>query len=270
MRLIDAARGVRLRPLLSTLLVALTAAHVAGAQPAKKKKPKKPKTEQTDDLPGHDTPSHDESPPLDTNLKEEDAPAPSTNPWVASGEAKKRGGEEPKDDSKKDRVASAWSDNASERKKKDESDWISRPLAVAAAAGYASANLRIGFGVRVGYSISDHFYVGGAFTYHLGTRFGDTTLSFYYPAAELGYDYHVQGFTIRPYAGAGVYFLHVTGASADDLGIKDGNALAIYPGIQFDYQYGPGFFGVDLRFLFSTQDGQDTSIGFFAVGGTRF
>lgn len=257
---------MRLRPLLFTLL-ALAIATDASAQQVKKKKPKKPRTEQSDDAPSRDEPP----PPIDTNLKEEDAPAPSSNPWVASGEAKKRGApDDSKDGEKKDRVSSAWSDRGPERKKNETSDWISRPLAVTAEGGYASANLRIGFGVRVGYSIYDKLYVGGAFTYHLGTRFGDTTLSFYYPAAEVGYDYHVQGFTIRPYAGVGAVFLRVTGPSADDIPIKDGNALAIYPGTQFDYQYGPAFFGVDLRFLLVFQDGQDTSIGFFAVGGARF
>jgi hypothetical protein len=254
---------MRLRALPFALLaLAFAVAGSADAQP-KKKKPKKPKSEQTREKDTDDEPapsSNADPPKIDTNLREEDTPPASSNPWFASGESKKKG-----DDSGS---SSGW-DHALDRKKKSEDEWKSRPIALAAVAGYASANLRIGMSIRAGYSISDRFYVGGAFMYHLGTAFGETTIGGYYPAAELGYDYHVQGFTIRPYAGVGVFFTRVTGATAD-IEVNDDTALAFYPGVQFDYQFGAGFVGVDARLLFIFASDRDASLGFFAVGGVRF
>jgi hypothetical protein len=249
---------MRLRPLPFALLAfALAVAGSASAQP-KKKKPKKPKTEETREK--DDASSNADPPKIDTTLREEDAPAASTNPWVAAGESRKKGDEHGS--------SSAW-DEGADRKKKPEDEWHSRPVALTAMAGYAGANLRIGMGIRVGYSISDRFYIGGAFMYHLGTAFGDTTVAGYYPAAEAGYDYHVQGFTIRPYAGIGVFVTRVSGAAAD-LQVANDSALAFYPGVQFDYQVGPGFVGVDTRLLFIFATDRDASFGFFAVGGVRF
>jgi hypothetical protein len=252
---------MRLRPLPFALLAfALAVAGSANAQP-KKKKPKKPKTHETRDSDTEDSSSSSDPPKIDTTLREEDSPAPSTNPWVAAGESKKKGDESASS-------SSGW-DHASDRKKKSEDEWQSRPVALTALLGYASADLRIGMGVRVGYSISDRFYVGASFMYHLGTAFGDTTVRGFYPAAEAGYDYHVQGFTIRPYAGVGVFFTRLSGAT-EDIQVTDDTALAFYPGVQLDYQIGPGFVGADTRLLFIFSNDRSASLGFFAVGGMRF
>lgn len=217
----------------------------------KKKKPKKPKTEQREPEPEPSTihSSGSDPAPIDTTLKEVDTPPPRRPPSSSEGEHREN-----------DR------DHAPESRKKDDDPWLSRPLAVTAQVGYASANLRIGLGARVGYSINDKIYVGGAFMYHLGTTFDDTTYSGFYPSAEGGYDVHIQGFTIRPYGGLGVFVSSLRGGSVSE----SSTALAIYPGVQFDYQFGRGFVGADLRALFVLESGRDTSIGFFLVGGARF
>lgn len=243
-----------------TLATAITAG--AGAQPKKKKRPKKPRTEQrADPRPPKDDPPEDDGPRSDpprieTKLREEEPAAPAANPWAASGEVRKKG--EPV----------AGDDKGPSRRRPEEARWTSRPIALTAQGGYAAENLRIGFGLRVGYSIFDQFYVGASFVYHLGTRFGDTTFGGYYPAGEIGYDYHVQGVTIRPYTGVGMFVTTVSGSS--NVVLKGGNALAVYPGAQIDYQLGPGFIGIDGRVLFILQTGTSASIGLFAVGGVRF
>jgi hypothetical protein len=262
------------------LALALVAPSASAQSKKKPKKPKKPKTEQRaepkedaeepsktkdDDPPRSSDPEDHPPPPIDTNLREEDPTSPTTNPWAAAGIAKKKGVEAPKPGE-----SSSSSDSGLEARKKPSSDWVSRPLAVTAAVGYASENLRIGFGARVGYSFLDTYYVGAAFTYHLGTSFGQIAIGGYYPAAELGYDYHIQGVTIRPYSGIGMFFPSVRGAP-ESVDVQSGSAFAVYPGVHIDYQVaGPGFVGIDGRVLLVFQDGSDPSIGVFAVGGARF
>lgn len=215
-----------------TLATATSSAH-AQKKPKRPKKP--PKTEQPKPPP-EIAPDHP-PPPIDTELKEtEPAPAPKARD--------------------------------SERKS---STWTSHPLLVGATVGYASQNLRIGLGLRAGYSFLDTYYVGLAFTYQLGVDIGDSTFSGFYPGLEFGYDYHVEGITIRPYAGVGMFFARASIAGESVTG--DG-LLSIYPGVTVDYQIAntPGFIGVDLRLLliFGAEPSADPSFGAFAFGGVRF
>lgn len=259
-------------------LLFLFASHATAQAPAKKKKPKKPpKTEQPKkepeeeekkDEPANDSISQDHPPPkLDTDLKEEGGTNPTTNPWVKSGIAQKNGVSAPKpgEDSNNDTTEGAkGSDSAAERRRRNHG-WESRPLALGAFGGYASENLRIGFGARVGYSILDQFYIGAAFTYHLGVSLLNHTYSGFYPGFELGYDAHIEGASIRPYGAIGYYFPHISDATQQ----PDG-ALCGYWGIQLDYQIGPGFVGIDPRILKVFAEGAEISIGVFGTGGVRF
>lgn len=260
-------------------LLFLVASHAAAQAPAKKKKPKKPpKTEQPKKEPEEEEkkeepasneqiPQDHPPPKLDTDLKEEGGTNPTTNPWVKSGIAQKSGVSAPKpgEESNNDTTEGpAGKDSAAERKRRNHG-WESRPLAIGAFGGYASENLRIGFGARVGYSILDQFYLGAAFTYHLGVSVLNTTISGFYPGFELGYDAHIEGASIRPYGAIGYYFPHFSDSAKQ----PDG-AICGYWGLQLDYQIGPGFVGIDPRILKVFLEGVDISIGVFGTGGVRF
>ncbi|MBX3229047.1 MAG: hypothetical protein KIT84_01815 [Labilithrix sp.] len=271
---------MRLAAVVLALLTALPA--TAHAQKKKPKRPKKPRTEQPrprekpprapraphaphaprekpDD---EGIPSHADAPDraparIDTDLEERDAPR-ETNPWVASGTARPR-----------DAEAGAADKGADAPKRA--SDWVSRPVLVGAYGGYASENYRIGFGARAGYAIQDTFYVGAAFTYQLGVIVAGIKYAGFYPAAEGGYDWHFQSFTLRPYVGLGLFFARTSGVGETETG---GGWFSIYPALSLDYQIANtgAFLGVDSRVLFiaGAPDSRDPSLCLFAVGGLRF
>ena len=141
------------------------------------------------------------------------------------------------------------------------------PISAEAFGGYASANLRVGFGVRGGYTLDNGLYLGGAFTYHLGTRFGSTTDTFFYPAFELGYDYRaLPEVTLRAYAGIGLGIQHASDSSNILAQSTTDASFTFYPGVQFDYQLprSPVYFGVDMRVLVAAgENAPSASFGFF-------
>lgn len=284
------------RALVALLLVGFSGVSVANAQtapapsgttqpapPPKKKKKRKPKkkrpvttpTDPVDDDVEDDSPAPDYrgSPPkLDTDLKETDTATPSgPNPWASSGLVKKRGDETASASSSSAPSSARGSDDAARR---DARFPPRGAISAEGLGGYASANLRIGFGLRVGYTLANNLYLGGAFTYHLGTRFGSTTVTFWYPAAEIGYDYRaLPEVTLRPYAGVAVGVQHSADSSNVLVPATTNAYLTFYPGLQADYQlpHSPVYIGADIRLVLAAGSGSpDASFGFFVLAGARF
>ncbi|MBX3197189.1 MAG: hypothetical protein KF850_40415 [Labilithrix sp.] len=196
------------------------------------------------------TPDTDDGGPRIPVLAETDSAKPKGNPWVDAGLARRR-------DS-----SSASPGDAAHRPE-------ARPVSASFLGGYASEGLKLGFGLRAGYSFFERLYVGGAFMFHLGTSVGDASVRFSYPSAELGYDAHVGPVTIRPYAGLGLTVVH---ASLGDVSATE-QYVTVYPGLHVDLDLPDtaGFVGLDGRMLVFAEDtGAPKSIGVFLTGGARF
>jgi hypothetical protein len=152
-----------------------------------------------------------------------------------------------------------------------------KPISAAILIGYASENLKFGFGLRAGYTLPIKLYVGGTFIYHLGTStptpFGDASFSLFYPGAEVGYEIHAGPVWIRPYLGLGVAIARASFPAVAVLGATAGGStsdanIAVFPGATLTYNLTSQFFvGGDLRFLIVSNN---NSLGVFANGGMRF
>jgi hypothetical protein len=153
-----------------------------------------------------------------------------------------------------------------------------RPISVAPLLGYGTDGLNVGLGIRAGYTLPNHIYLGGTFVYHLGESVAasvvgyGTSVHVFYPAGEAGYDIHIKHVTLRPYGGVGVLFASV---STHYPGLQDtsatSSALGLYPGFTAAWEIPntQAFIGGDARLLFSLNGG-DPSFGVFATGGMRF
>ena len=147
-------------------------------------------------------------------------------------------------------------------------------------AVFCDENLKLGVGIRAGYTLPQNVYVGGTFVYHFGTS-SETTVAgrtvgasmhLFYPAAEAGYDIRFGRALVRPYAGVGMLFASATikGLNGQDASASN-TSLGIFPGVtaSYDVPRSNVFVGADLRLLFSTEGG-DPSLGAFVTGGMRF
>ncbi|HEY8075401.1 MAG TPA: hypothetical protein VIF62_14855 [Labilithrix sp.] len=147
-----------------------------------------------------------------------------------------------------------------------------KPISATGLVGYASEGLKFGVGARAGYTLPQHIYVGGTFVYHFGEGNEVASVSAFYPAGEVGYDFRIGRATIRPYGGGGVLFVH---ASVDFMGQSQSATKsygAVYPGLAafYDIPDIDGFYvGGDARVLFNL-DGGNPSVGVFANAGVRF
>lgn len=134
----------------------------------------------------------------------------------------------------------------------------------------------LGIGVRGGYTLDFGLYLGGMFTYFIGTEDegmsavtagGTVTASAHYLEilAEVGYDVWIAKFVLRPYLGMGV-----------GVGVQDGtvypspvNSFAFAPGVSLFYTFGAAFLGVDIRFNLMNGNGVDGTV-LSLLGGMRF
>ena len=132
---------------------------------------------------------------------------------------------------------------------------------------------------RASYTFSNHVTVAGTFVYHLGTSedvpsvrgaTASQSVHAFYPAAEVGYDVHVDAVTIRPYAGVGALFVTATSKFGDTESSDTTSHFALYPGVTGTYAIPDTamFAGADLRVLIVTNGG-DPSFGFFGTFGVR-
>ena len=141
-------------------------------------------------------------------------------------------------------------------------------LSAAALLGFATDDLNLGLGARVGYTLpAMPFYVGGTFVYHLGTSestpVGDVSAHLYYFGAEGGYSISAGPVIIRPYLGLGAATATASlpGGSASD------TKFAAWPGGALLFPLGSAFVGGDVRFLLVSNS---NAFGAFATGGLHF
>ncbi len=150
-----------------------------------------------------------------------------------------------------------------------------KPISIAPLLGYATNHANFGIGVRGGYTLPMHLYVGGTVVYHFGTSndvpsFGGKTVTasahILYPGVEVGYDIHAGPVIVRPYGGVGLGVALVSLGDESD----SKSSLALWPGCQvtYDIPRSPVFVGGDARLLVMTSGG-DPSFGMFATAGMR-
>jgi hypothetical protein len=155
-----------------------------------------------------------------------------------------------------------------------------RPISVAPVLGYATENLRLGVGIRAGYTLENRVYVGGAFVYHFGRSeeaegLGgklETSIHFFYPGIEAGYDARLGPVVVRPYGGVGAIFASVSSKAGGQEKSDTSSSFAFWPGCTVTYAIPKtsGFYaGGDMKVVIATEGG-DPSFGMFATGGMRF
>jgi len=144
------------------------------------------------------------------------------------------------------------------------------------AKTFGSNPYSLGLGVRGGYTLDFGLYVGGMFTYFIGssdegssavTAGGSVTASSNYMEflAEVGYDVWIAKFVLRPYMGLGV------GSAFQDNTVYSSpvNSFAFAPGVSVFYAFGAAFLGVDVRFNLMNGNGVDGTV-LSLLGGMRF
>jgi hypothetical protein len=141
---------------------------------------------------------------------------------------------------------------------------------VSALVGYGTNSLNLGFGARIGYTLpAVPVYIGGTFVYHLGTSesFLGYEISSHamYFGAEGGYNVSAGPVVVRPYLGLGATMVT---ASSGSISASD-TKFSLWPGAALLVPLGPGFVGVDMRYLVVTGGGSG-SFGIFATGGLKF
>jgi len=161
----------------------------------------------------------------------------------------------------------------------DEESQTPRPISVAPVLGYATANLKLGVGVRGGYTLANRVYIGGTFVFHLGTSESgegpagtvESSARFLYTGAEGGYDIPVGPVVIRPYAGVGLILGMVSVKAGGESNSDTSSSLAFWPGCTVTYAIPRSSFyvGGDTKIVIATKGG-DPSFGMFATGGMRF
>ncbi|WP_394838764.1 porin family protein [Pendulispora rubella] len=184
-------------------------------------------------------------------------------------------------------VAAASSANAAETSPTPSTD---HPISVAAFGGYGfnnsldsnakdSFNLYgAGFGVRAGYTLPMKLYLGGMFQYNLGSELegttGKTRGRVMNLGGEVGYNFDVAQFTIRPYVGAGV---GIAGGDIKGLDEHDNKVkFSVWPGVQGLYNVTDQLYaGIDARYTFIFTDlgpggGNANAIGVYGTVGYRF
>ena len=141
---------------------------------------------------------------------------------------------------------------------------------VAALLGYGFKDgVKLGLGVRGGYTLPMNVYVGGTFVYHLGktqsSPFGDIHYGLYYLGVEGGYDLNLSPVVLRPYLGLG-YAKPV--ASVAGITVEGDSKFALWPGATVLFPVSKSVFvGADARFLVVSDS---NALSVFATGGMQF
>jgi len=168
------------------------------------------------------------------------------------------------------------------------------PISVAALGGFGINNAAgdntdsiniygAGFGVRAGYTLPFKLYVGGLFQYNLGKSIdlpqelggGSVKYRTMNLGGEVGYNFDIAQFTLRPYLGVGVGIaggdLRFTAPSNGNEGTKV--KFSLWPGVQGVYNFNDQLFaGLDVRYTYISSDfaGNANSLGFYGTVGYRF
>lgn len=170
-------------------------------------------------------------------------------------------------------------DAASAAPDTDEEEAAQKRISVAPELGYATASLKLGLGIRGGYTMQNRIYVGGAFVYHFGaSEEGETlggkvesSVSFFYTGAEVGYEIPAGPVLVRPYGGVGAMFATISMKGGGEATSDSSSSIAFWPGCTVTYRIPRSSFyvGGDTKLVIATEGG-DASLGLFATGGMRF
>jgi len=130
-----------------------------------------------------------------------------------------------------------------------------------------------GLGVRGGYTLPMHVYLGVTFIYHLGNSAPVSTRVFY-PGLEGGYELTAGPVLLRPYVGFGPVFVHTSFPTNSIGGILEGGGSTVatlfggWIGGAVVVPFADRFFaGGDLRLVLVSGY---TTAGVFLTGGVRF
>lgn len=131
--------------------------------------------------------------------------------------------------------------------------------------------LKLGLGVRGGYTLPMNVYLGGTFVYHLGESESaggvEASANLYYFGAEGGYDIPAGPVVVRPYLGLGAATVSVK-IEGGPFDVSDSETrFAVWPGATLIYPIGSAFVGADARFLIVEDS---NALGLFATGGLQF
>lgn len=212
-----------------------------------------------------------EPPPPPRDEPEDDPPAETS--WRTSSPAR---------DADPEPITARQSrDRAAARDETRSKDAEPAPISIAPLLGYATTHANLGIGIRGGYTLPMHLYVGGSLVYHFGTSVDvpspsggsfQSSVHLLYPGAEVGYEIPVGPVIIRPYAGIGVLLALASSSGGGGSSTSDTtSSLAFWPGCTATYGFPDSkfFVGADTRILIATSGG-DPSFGMFATGGMRF
>jgi hypothetical protein len=144
---------------------------------------------------------------------------------------------------------------------------------VGALLGYGFEDgLKLGLGVRGGYTLPMNVYLGGTFVYHLGESESaggiEASANLYYLGFEGGYDIAAGPVVIRPYLGLGAATASVKLDGGPFGNVSDSETrFGAWPGATLIYPIGSAFVGGDARFLIVEDS---NAFGLFATGGLQF
>lgn len=132
-----------------------------------------------------------------------------------------------------------------------------------------------GLGLRGGYKLDEHIYLGGQFNYFFGDSVdagaGELSLNVITIGVEGGYDLYVDPVVIRPSLGLGIAIAH---ASTDISGVSISDSksnLYIAPGASVLYPIEDKYFvGGDARLWFITSDPGVEALTIMATAGMNF
>jgi hypothetical protein len=127
-------------------------------------------------------------------------------------------------------------------------------MALLAGHGFKDA-FGTGFGGRLGYTLSNKFYLGAAALYHLGTKTDLVEANVWYAGGEVGYELSAGPFVIRPYAGVGAagttatVTLPAVGTFPGSKVTASDTQVAFWPGasLLFPFEDGAAFVGLDAK-----------------------
>jgi len=131
----------------------------------------------------------------------------------------------------------------------------------------------LGFGLRGGYTLPMHVYLGATLVYHLGSS-NVVSTSLFYPGVEGGYELAAGPVVLRPFVGFGPVFVRASLPTTTIDGVSEGGGASVttrfgvWAGGLVMVPFADRFFvGGDLRLVVVSAY---TTVGIFLTGGARF
>jgi hypothetical protein len=135
-----------------------------------------------------------------------------------------------------------------------------------------------GIGIRAGYTLPQHIYIGGEFGYFFGGTEGFYSYATYNLGPEVGYDIGLAAapVLIRPYVGLGYDGVSISGIGCNNFCAQSTGGFALWGGAMGTYNFTRNWSaGVDLRLIIPTFNAYADGPGIVAftlsaLGGYKF